>query len=83
MIARVAKEKSLDEVLAMIDGVDIVLTEGYKSGNKPKIEVFRSGAHAERLRVSQGLLAMASDIKWDDLERPVIISTTSKASSAK
>ncbi len=70
VIARVAKEKSLDEVLAMIPGVDIVLTEGYKSGNKPKIEVYRSGAHAERLRVSQGLLAMASDIEWDDLEVP-------------
>jgi molybdopterin-guanine dinucleotide biosynthesis protein B len=70
VIANVAKEKSLDEVIAMIPEVDIVLTEGYKSGDKPKIEVFRSEAHHERLWGCNNLLAMASDIKWDDLGVP-------------
>jgi molybdopterin-guanine dinucleotide biosynthesis protein B len=70
VLARVAEEKSLDEVIAMIPEVDIVLTEGYKTGDKPKIEVFRSEAHHERLRGSNNLLAMASDIEWDDLGVP-------------
>jgi molybdopterin-guanine dinucleotide biosynthesis protein B len=70
LIARVTQEKSLEEVIAMVPEVDIVLTEGYKLGNKPKIEVFRSEAHHERLWNSRDLLAMASDIQWDDLEIP-------------
>ncbi|HUT52647.1 MAG TPA: molybdopterin-guanine dinucleotide biosynthesis protein B [bacterium] len=33
---------TIDEIAARyIDGVDIILTEGYKSSDKPKIEVFR------------------------------------------
>ena len=31
------------------DDVDLVLTEGFKSGDKPKIEIFRTAAHRELL----------------------------------
>ncbi|AFV10397.1 molybdopterin-guanine dinucleotide biosynthesis protein B [Thermacetogenium phaeum DSM 12270] len=70
MIEKVSKEKSLDEIVAMLPGVDIVLTEGYKSGDKPKIEVYRSEVHKERLCSPDELLAIVSDVVWDDLDVP-------------
>ncbi|MEL7567870.1 MAG: molybdopterin-guanine dinucleotide biosynthesis protein B [Dehalobacterium sp.] len=58
-------ELSLDEVIARISPVDIILTEGYKRQNKPKIEVHRSSAHPDILCQPEELLAIASDIIWD------------------
>lgn len=59
------RELSLDEVIARISHVDIIITEGYKRENKPKIEVFRSAAHKELLCRPEELIAVASDINWD------------------
>lgn len=70
MIEKVSEEKSLDEIVAMLPEVDIVLTEGYKSGDKPKIEVYRSEVHKERLCSPDELLAIVSDVVWDDLDVP-------------
>lgn len=70
MIEKVAGEKSLDEVVAMLPDVDIVLTEGYRRGDKPKIEVYRSEVHKERLCSPEELLAIVSDVEWDDLDVP-------------
>ncbi|MGB9791025.1 MAG: molybdopterin-guanine dinucleotide biosynthesis protein B [Thermacetogeniaceae bacterium] len=67
MIAKVDEEKSLDEIVAMLPDVDVVLTEGYKRGDKPKIEVHRSEVHKERLCSADELLAIVSDVEWDDL----------------
>jgi len=65
IIEKRERELTLDEVIARISGVDIIITEGYKRQNKPKIEVFRSTAHREMLCQPEELLAIASDIKWD------------------
>lgn len=65
LIEKVQEEKSLDEVIAMMSKVDIILTEGFKLSGKPRIEVFRSEAHSELLCEPNELLAIASDIKWD------------------
>lgn len=65
IIEKVDKELTLDEVIAKISNVDIILTEGFKRENKPKIEVFRSAAHKTLLCTSDELLAIASDIPWD------------------
>ena len=70
MIEKVPREKSLDEIVAMLPEVDIVLTEGYKSGDKPKIEVYRSEVHKERLCSPEELIAIVSDVELDDLEVP-------------
>ena len=44
--------------------VDIVITEGYKRGDMPKIEVFRSEAHAEPIEnPNHTWIAMVSDVK--------------------
>ena len=42
LIKDVEKENTLDELLSMIPfDTDIIITEGYKQSDKPKIEVFR------------------------------------------
>jgi molybdopterin-guanine dinucleotide biosynthesis adapter protein len=63
---------SLDDMVdRFFSDVDLVLTEGYKSGNKPKIEVFRSGIHTAPLcSTDNTLIAMVSDVPFP--ERPEI-----------
>lgn len=65
IIEKRQEELTLDGVIEKISGVDIILTEGYKRGNKPKIEVFRSVMHKELLCQPHELVAIASDIKID------------------
>ncbi len=57
------RELSLDELSTLIgDAVDLVLTEGYKSGDKPKIEVSRRQiADGELLCSRDELLAVVAD----------------------
>jgi molybdopterin-guanine dinucleotide biosynthesis protein B len=42
LIKKVEQELSLDGLSRLIEGVDLILTEGYKRENKPKIEVLRT-----------------------------------------
>lgn len=50
LIKDVDKDNELDELMAKyIDDVDLILTEGYKSGNKAKIEIFRPAKHGQQL----------------------------------
>lgn len=65
IIEKVEEERTLDEVIATLSKVDIILTEGFKRSNKPKIEVFRSESHRDLLCEPSELLAIASDIPWD------------------
>jgi molybdopterin-guanine dinucleotide biosynthesis protein MobB len=66
MIEKVAKELTLDQVMAKIRGVDIIISEGYKGNNKPKLEVFRSSVHdAPLCSPGDNLFAMASDVHPD------------------
>ena len=37
---------SLDHLATYFNGIDLILTEGYKNESKPKIEVFRAEKHA-------------------------------------
>lgn len=67
MIKCVDEEYSLDRLeSSVISDVDIILSEGYKKADKPKIEVFRSGVHKELLCTKDdNLIAIASDRKFD------------------
>lgn len=58
-------ERTLDEVIERLPEVDLVFTEGYKHGNKPKIEVFRSEVHHELFSKPEELIAIASDVQFD------------------
>jgi molybdopterin-guanine dinucleotide biosynthesis protein MobB len=64
LIERTEHELSLDEIISRITGVDLIITEGYKSEYKPKIEVFRSKVHEKLISPPDELLAVASDIDF-------------------
>lgn len=61
-IRRVEQEPTLDELAAMITDVDIILTEGYKRSDKPKIEVVRAERSPEPICAPEELVAIATDV---------------------
>jgi molybdopterin-guanine dinucleotide biosynthesis protein MobB len=61
-IRRVDQEPTLDEIAATIQGVDIILAEGYKWAAKPKIEVVRAARSTEIVSPPEDLLAIVSDL---------------------
>jgi molybdopterin-guanine dinucleotide biosynthesis protein MobB len=71
MIARTPEEPALDAILSRLPvPVDIVLTEGYKRGRKPKIEVARAACGRELLCTAGELLALATDQPYPELPVP-------------
>jgi molybdopterin-guanine dinucleotide biosynthesis adapter protein len=61
MVADTDHDQSLAEIRdALIRGVDLILSEGYKRETHPKIEVYRAEAHPELLcREDDNLVAIA------------------------
>jgi molybdopterin-guanine dinucleotide biosynthesis protein B len=63
------EEMDLDQIVdRFFTDMDLVITEGYKRGNKPQIEVFRRAAHDTPLHTKgtpNTLIAVASDIPID------------------
>ncbi len=54
--------ETIDSVAKYFSDVDIVITEGFKRENKPKIEVFRKARHAEPLCINDdNLVALVTD----------------------
>ena len=66
ILESVTEDQPLDEVIARIQGVDVIFTEGYKHGNKPKIEVYRSEVHQKLFSNLEELFAIASDISFNN-----------------
>lgn len=66
-IRRVERELTLDELAATMTNVDIILTEGYRRGNAPKIEVSRKARSQTLLCSAEELIAVAADypVKMD------------------
>jgi len=63
---RQAGSTDLDAVIAAhFSDMDLVLTEGYKRGAYPKIEVHRSARSGELLCNPDELLALVTDHTWD------------------
>ncbi|MGB4504501.1 MAG: molybdopterin-guanine dinucleotide biosynthesis protein B [Syntrophaceticus sp.] len=54
------QEPPLSEVCNMIEGVDLILVEGFKSEPGPKIEIVRESK--ERLSLGDDLIAVVSDV---------------------
>lgn len=55
----------LDAVIARhAAGLDLLLTEGYKRGTYPKIEIHRAARSIELLCQADELLALVSDMRW-------------------
>ncbi len=70
---RNAEEPSLDDHLPRLSPVDLVLVEGFKHHDHPKIEVHRKGQDADLIAPGDaGICAIATD--QDDLatDRPIL-----------
>jgi molybdopterin-guanine dinucleotide biosynthesis protein B len=67
VVKDVETEETLDSLSSKyFQDVDIILTEGYKKEDRPKIEVFRSQVHETPLcREDQHLVALVSDTSLD------------------
>lgn len=61
LIEKRQREATLDEIAGRVGNVDIILTEGYKRGDKPKIEVSRREKGSELLCTEDELIAIATD----------------------
>lgn len=55
IIEKLEEEYPLDEMVDKIKNVDIIITEGYKDGDKPKLEVFRK-------EIAEGLNSKDEDL---------------------
>ena len=64
LIKRVERAPTLDELVGQFySDMDLIMTEGFKRLDKPKIEVFRSTAHSQPLcSGADNRIALASDI---------------------
>jgi molybdopterin-guanine dinucleotide biosynthesis protein B len=57
---------SLDALIGLVTDVDLILTEGYRSADRPKIEVFRKGLHPDTLcGPTDNLIALVTDADLD------------------
>lgn len=56
------RELTLDEIAAGVNGVDIILVEGYKRAGKPTLEVIRSEISLESICPPEQCCAIASDV---------------------
>lgn len=66
MVRDVDHDHQPDELLSLFPDVDIILIEGYKHANKPKLEIFRSEISKEPFcEDDQNLLALISDAAVD------------------
>ncbi len=66
MIEKVETEYSLDKILEKIDNVDIIITEGYKKENKPKLEVYRKEAADDLLCKEHELFGLVTDTQFNN-----------------
>lgn len=66
VIKRVEREATLDEIALLVgDGVDLLLTEGFKRSDKPKIEVSRREKGGDLLCDERELVAVVTDNEFD------------------
>ncbi len=65
LIRKLDGEMALDEIVQLMGDVDLVLTEGYKRGDKPKIEVSRQVRGTELLCQPGELIGIMADYPVD------------------
>jgi molybdopterin-guanine dinucleotide biosynthesis protein B len=65
LIKNVEEEVTLDNLAGLHHDMDIIITEGFKRSNKPKIEINRTAHSKELLCTSDELVALVSDAEWD------------------
>jgi molybdopterin-guanine dinucleotide biosynthesis protein B len=64
MVMDVDHDHDPNELKRFFQNVDIVITEGYKQGDKPKIEIFRAGLRSEPLcKDDDHLIGLVADLE--------------------
>ncbi len=71
LIQQTNEKKDLDEVAGMIQDVDLILVEGYKMAEKPRIEVIRQEISTQIVSPPQYLIAIVTDV--EEIKAPVPI----------
>lgn len=62
LYGKVDHELSLDEIAEKyLNEVDLIITEGYKSGNKKKLEIFREEVSRKPLCLEEEMIAIITD----------------------
>jgi molybdopterin-guanine dinucleotide biosynthesis protein B len=70
---RGAPEPAMDEILRHMSPVDLVLVEGYKRGNHPKLEIYRASLGKSLLAPgNDSIVAIASDTPVPGLQLPFL-----------
>jgi molybdopterin-guanine dinucleotide biosynthesis protein B len=78
MVMDVEYDHQPDELLSLFNGMDIILTEGYKRSGIPKLEIFRAETTPEPLcKNDEKLIALITDAQID-LNVPVFSTTAVK-----
>ena len=71
MVMDVDHDHHLEELKRFLLQMDIILTEGYKRGGSPKVEVFRPEVHGELLcKGEDQLVALVSNVAVDTAGPP-------------
>jgi molybdopterin-guanine dinucleotide biosynthesis protein B len=69
VIQKTEAKKDIEDVIAMIEGVDIILVEGFKMSQRPRFEVVRRELGTDIVSPLENLLGVITDIH--DLAVPV------------
>jgi len=65
LIRQMDSEMPLDEIVPLMGDVDLIITEGYKRGDKLKIEITRLERGTELLCTAEELIAIMADYAVD------------------
>ena len=66
MVMDVDYDHPPNELLSLFNGMDIILTEGYKGSNIPKLEIYRAETTPEPLcKKNEKLIALITDARID------------------
>lgn len=65
-IEKVQEEYKLDDIISKIENVDIIITEGYKRENKPKLEVIRKEISEELISKEEELFGIVTDFPLEN-----------------
>jgi molybdopterin-guanine dinucleotide biosynthesis protein MobB len=70
LVQRLKEELTLRQILSLMIPTDIVLTEGYKGADTPKIEVFRQAQSRALVAKREELVALVTDKSFPDVLVP-------------
>ncbi len=72
MIKKTSRKWTLDQLIALNDDADIIIAEGFRLGDKPKIEVVWAARSTEPMCSAEELIAVATDAELELQNVPVI-----------